>query len=223
VLYVDGIAADRADGIWTDAGGTVDCYMTHAFSEQRSYAVELRVENVLPGDFDDASNTVSRSIAIVPPSSLAAFGFTAQSDMEDAWWRSVSTFTTWEGVEETWDQTYHVSGPIQYSSASALLPRTLTFPITLHGTMSSNGTTVNVMDQTYETADYVDWQQGRVAAVRALVLLAEHCSGRAALDRFNSPAGVPVWCSAVPGTRKHAPSWSALQPVGPSSAASRLD
>ncbi len=163
VLYVDGIAADRANGIWVDAGGTVDCYMTHVFGEQRNYAVEIRVENVVPGDFDDASNRVSRSIAIVPPSGVAAFGFAAQAAVEDAWWRSVSTFITGDGIEETWDQTYHVSGPLQYSSASALLPRTLTFPITLHGTMSTNGTTVNVMDRTYDTPDRVD-DQGSCAS-----------------------------------------------------------
>jgi len=158
VLYVDGSAADRADGIWVDAGGTVDCFMTHVFGEQRNYAVELRLENVVPGDFDGANNAVSRAIAIIPPNGLGFFGVTAQADMEDDWWRGVSTLTTADGIEETWDQTYHVSGPIQAGDASALIPRTLTFPITLHGTMSTNGAIVNAMDQTYETPDYTDDQ-----------------------------------------------------------------
>jgi hypothetical protein len=158
VLYVDGVAADRADGIWVDAGGTVDCYMAHVFSEQRNYAVEMRVENVLPGDFDGANNAVSRPIAIIPPNGLGFFGVSAQSAVEDAWWRNVYTFTTWDGIEETYDQTYHVSGPLQIGDASALIPRTLTFPITFHGTMSTNGATVNTMDQTYETPDWTDDQ-----------------------------------------------------------------
>ncbi|HYX83049.1 MAG TPA: hypothetical protein VE714_11690 [Gemmatimonadales bacterium] len=159
VLYVDGIAADRADGIWIDAGGTVDCYMAHVFPEQRNYALEMRVENVQPGDFDAANNAVSRSIAIIQPSGLGFFGLTAQSAMEDDWWRYVYTFTTWEGVEETWDQTYHLSGPLQYASVQALIPRSLAFPIALHGTMRTNNGTVNILEQTIETADYLDYLQ----------------------------------------------------------------
>src|SRR5207249_119724 len=37
VLYVDGAAADRATGIWVDAGGMVACAMTHVFTEARTY------------------------------------------------------------------------------------------------------------------------------------------------------------------------------------------
>src|SRR6266576_3169011 len=118
VLYLDGVAADRADGIWVDAGGTVDCYLTHVFPEQRNYAVEMRVENVLPGDFDGANNAVSRPIAVIPRNGLGFFGVSAQSAVEDDWWRNVFTFTTWDGIEETYDQTYHVSGPLQIGDAS---------------------------------------------------------------------------------------------------------
>jgi hypothetical protein len=163
VLYVDGAAADRANGIWVDAAGTVACAMTHMFAEARTYALELRVENVRPRDFDDTNNGVSSSINIVG-SDLAAFGFAAQSGVEDAWWRAVSTLLTSEGIEETWDQTYRVQGPLQYASAGALIPRTLAFPIALRGEMSTNGGTVNVMEQTYATGEWIDWQQGYCAS-----------------------------------------------------------
>src|SRR6185295_15059199 len=41
VLYVDGTPADRATGIWVDAGGMVACAMTHVFMEARTYSLEL--------------------------------------------------------------------------------------------------------------------------------------------------------------------------------------
>ena len=158
VLYVDGTAVDRARGIWVDAGGIVACAMTHVFTEARSYALELRVENVRPGDFDDTNNGVSSSIAVVT-SGLDFFGLSAQSFQSDAWWRSVTTLTTWDGIEETWDKTYYVSGPEQYASASALIPRLLTTPITLRGEMSTNGLTLGVMEHTYPTLEWIDWRE----------------------------------------------------------------
>src|SRR5207249_1285310 len=71
VLYVDGTAADRATGIWVDAGGMVACAMTHVFTEARTYSLELRVENVRPRDFDDTNNSVSASITALSPSGFS--------------------------------------------------------------------------------------------------------------------------------------------------------
>jgi hypothetical protein len=158
VLYVDGTAVDRASGIWVDAAGIVACAMTHVFTEARSYALELRVENVRPGDFDDANNGVSSSITIAS-SGVDYFGLAAQSYQSDGWWRSVSTLTTAEGIEETWDQTYHVSGPNQSASAAAIVQRVLTTPITLRGAMSTNGITLGAIEHTYETLEWIDWRQ----------------------------------------------------------------
>ena len=158
VLYVDGTAVDRASGIWVDAAGIVACAMTHVFTEARSYALELRVENVRPGDFDDANNGVSSSITIAS-SGVDYFGLAAQSYQSDGWWRSVSTLTTAEGIEETWDQTYHVSGPNQSASAAAIVQRVLTTPITLRGAMSTNGVTLGAIEHTYETLEWIDWRQ----------------------------------------------------------------
>jgi|SRR5882762_3784237 len=160
VLYVDGTAVDRARGIWVDAGGLVDCVMTHVFAEARSYALELRVENVQPGDFDTTNDRLSSSITIESiGSGDAFFGLAAQSYQDDSWWRSVSTLTTAEGIEETWDQTYHVSGPGQSGSASAIIRRVLTTPITLRGAMSTNGVTVCAIEHTHATLDWYDWRQ----------------------------------------------------------------
>jgi len=162
VLYVDGAAADRATGIWVDAGGMVACAMTHIFTEARTYSLELRVEGVRPRDFDETNNSTTTSIAIVAPSDFAAYSFQAWAVTDSSWWHAVSTLTTWDGTVETWDQIYTRQGPSQNASINGLIPRMLdyTAPITLRGEMSTNGATVNTVDDTYPSLPWVDWQQG---------------------------------------------------------------
>jgi hypothetical protein len=162
VLYVDGTAVDRANGIWVDAAGNVACAMTHAFTEAGTYSLELRVENVRPRDFDDTNNSVTTSISIVAPSGFAAYSFQAWSVTDSSWWHSVSTLTQWDGTVETWDQTYTRQGVSQFASVNGLIPRMLDYnsPITFRGEMSTNGATVNAVDLTYPALAFVDWQQG---------------------------------------------------------------
>ena len=162
VLYVDGTAVDRANGIWVDAGGEVACEMTHVFTEARAYSLELRVETVRPGDFDDSNNAVTTSIDIVAPEDFSFYSFQAWAVNDTSWWHSVSTLLTWEGNLETWDQIYTRQGASQFASISGLIPRVLNYnaPITLRGEMSTNGATVNTVDDTYGTLPFVDWQGG---------------------------------------------------------------
>src|ERR1051325_1336173 len=162
VLYVDGTAADRATGIWVDAGGMVACAMTHVFTEARTYSLELRVENVRPRDFDDANNSVSASITAVAPSGFSTYAFQAWAVTDSSWCHAVSNLTTWDGTVETWDQIYTRQGPSQYAGLNGLIPRMLdyTAPISLRGEMSTNGATVNTVDDTYPSLPWVDWQQG---------------------------------------------------------------
>src|SRR2546427_4732974 len=49
-----------------------------------------------------------------------------------------------------------------FRSLNGLIPRMLdyTAPITLRGEMSTNGATVNTVDDTYPSLPWVDWQQG---------------------------------------------------------------
>jgi hypothetical protein len=164
VLYVDGAAVDRADGIWVDAGGVVACALTHAFSTAGTYALEVRVEDVRPGDFDDTNNGVTASIRITTPSDFSTFSFQASSIADTSWWRAVSTLTLWDGTVETWDQTYTRQGAFQNAILNGLIPRMLAFPITMTGEMTTNGTTVNALDLTHATGEWVDWQQGYCAS-----------------------------------------------------------
>ena len=187
VLYVDGAAADRATGIWVDAGGTVACAMTHVFTEARTYSLELRVESVRPRDFDADNNIASASLTAVEPSDFAAYGFQAWAVTDTAWWHAVSTLTTWDGTVETWDQIYTRQGPSQFASLNGLIPRMLDYTalITLSGKMSTNGATVNTVDDTYQPLPWVDWQEGYCDykvnfATRSITYVCVYTTGRLA-------------------------------------------
>lgn len=67
VLYADGVEADRAKGVWVDAGGTVSCVFTHTFNSTGTKRLEVKVEGSAPGDYDDANNAAEGSIEIGQP------------------------------------------------------------------------------------------------------------------------------------------------------------
>ena len=162
VLYIDGTPVDRANGIWVDAAGFVGCAMTHVFTEARSYALELRLENVGPGDFDVTNNSATTSINIVTPSPFRFYSFQAWDITDISWWHSVSTLETWEGNLETWDQVSTRDGRQQFATFSALIPAMLDYnaPITLRGEMRTNGGIVSSVEITYPSLPFSDWQQG---------------------------------------------------------------
>jgi len=157
VLYVDGAEADRSDGMWVDAGGTVDCAMAHSFATAGTHALEVRVENVQPGDYDDSNNRATASIQIVQPAEFQAFSLQAQSVVTNSWTRYISKLTTIDGIEETWDQTVSEQGPSQYADMTGVLDHTLTFPVSAHGVMATNGTTVSSFDETVLTSEPAYW------------------------------------------------------------------
>jgi hypothetical protein len=157
VLYVDGAAADRTDGIWVDAGGLVECKMAHSFSNSGTHAIELRVENVQPGDYDDSNNRVTGSIQIMQPAEFRGFQLSANSIVDNSWSRFIFMQTTVEGIEETWDQTVSSQGASQSGLIMGLIERKLTFPVTMHGEMSTNGTMANMLDVTLATSEPAYW------------------------------------------------------------------
>ena len=66
VLYADGTAVDRANGVWVDAGGTVSCVFTHTFSSAGTKQLEVRAEQTSPGDYDVSNNSVKGTVVIGP-------------------------------------------------------------------------------------------------------------------------------------------------------------
>lgn len=68
VLRVDGQVADRANGIWIDAGDSVTCSFDYAFTTTGDKSLEVRLEAVSPADWDDSNNSLTGSISIVSAS-----------------------------------------------------------------------------------------------------------------------------------------------------------
>jgi hypothetical protein len=163
VLYVDGAPVDRADGIWVDAGSVVACAMTHQFTELGTHALEVRVENVHPGDYDDTNNSVTSSIRIDTPNGFDAYSLEATSVEVNSSYRGNSTLTQPDGTVETWYQIYTERGMSQYAVIGGIIHRTLAFPIRMQGEMVTNGTAINTLDLTHATGEWVDWQQGYCA------------------------------------------------------------
>jgi len=64
VLSVDGIEADRADGIWIDAGGLVSCAFTHTFETTGTKSVSVQVPDAVPSDYDTNNNAATTSIVV---------------------------------------------------------------------------------------------------------------------------------------------------------------
>jgi hypothetical protein len=66
VLYEDGTEIDRANGIFVDAGTVVSVAFTHTFTSPGTKQIEVRLEQIHPGDWNAANNTVARGIEITP-------------------------------------------------------------------------------------------------------------------------------------------------------------
>jgi hypothetical protein len=163
VLYVNGVAVDRANGIWVDAGDQVACAMTHTFSATGTHSLELRVDNVRPGDYDDSNNRATASIRVVAPSEFTAYSVQAWSGVDNYWSNSVTTVNRPGGTVEIWDQTNTQEGPYQFASVNGIIPRLLDFPIRFQGEMVTNGVTINSVDRTHETGAWVDYLEAYCA------------------------------------------------------------
>jgi hypothetical protein len=67
VLYVDGTEVDRANNIFVDAGDSVTIAFTQVFLSPGTRHIEVRLENVAPGDYDTTNNSIAGDLIIVQP------------------------------------------------------------------------------------------------------------------------------------------------------------
>jgi hypothetical protein len=63
-LLVDGVESDRAEGIWVDAGGNVQCAFVHTFTAYGNANVQVFVDTTDPADWDDANNSASKTVEV---------------------------------------------------------------------------------------------------------------------------------------------------------------
>lgn len=63
-LVVDGTEVDRAENIWVDAGGNVQCAFVHAFAAYGMASVAVFVDTTDPADWDDANNSATAQVEV---------------------------------------------------------------------------------------------------------------------------------------------------------------
>lgn len=148
VLYVNGVEADRANGIWVADGDHVSCAFTTSFENAGNYLLEVKAEGVDPGDWDVSNNSGARRIDIVAENTLPLSGTASVSGANKV---SGYVYTDqWSGssgannVSKTDEQRY------SYQSASlyAYAENAVSFPLArVRVTQSSGLSTILSVDQ----------------------------------------------------------------------------
>jgi hypothetical protein len=151
VLSVDGVAADRANGVWVDAAGLVTCHFTTTFGTAGAHRVAVDVVNVAPRDYDATNNHAEISVA-----AAAQFMFSGGV---------VDSVYSGEDIEDVLDASgaiaYHrddiFDGRNQSISLSGTWPTAISFPLaSVKATATSNGATWSLIDLTGLAADPSD-------------------------------------------------------------------
>lgn len=140
VLYVDGAAEDRANGIWVDARDGVYCMFNHIFTTPGARAVEIRLENVSPMDYDPSNNAETHTYWV---EDAGSFSYSAsaydtrgsQSYYNRRRWTEPSGYT----AEDLRD--YTVTYADQYASIQGWRAVGLALPVTARLGQTSGGTT----------------------------------------------------------------------------------
>jgi hypothetical protein len=136
VLSVDGVAVDRATGIWVDAGDAVSCAFMHTFATAGPHAVTVRIDGVVPGDWDTANNEAAGAISIVDPvvepSSWGMFAYQAalsQSGQLNGYSRSLESPTSPAYWEQSYARSYATHIEERAISLNGWGPEFVSFPL----------------------------------------------------------------------------------------------
>ena len=79
-LLANGAEIDRAEGIWVDANDSVECRFVDAFESAGTYALQVVVDAVNPGDWDASNNSASGQIRIYEDQSFYSWDATATEE-----------------------------------------------------------------------------------------------------------------------------------------------
>ncbi len=130
VLYVDGVAVDRVDEVWVDAGDEVTCAFTHTFNTSGNHDVRVVLVNPTgdPGLLAPPPSA-SEGVSVVNPNLTP--GWTA-SVMD----RTVTTLSRYDlswwmpnGSRKAYEQSNGESPRSQTINVSATLARATAFPL----------------------------------------------------------------------------------------------
>lgn len=163
VLYVDGARVDAASGIWVDASNMVSCQFAWTFRTIGAHQVQVRVENVTPGDYDERNNASPIETIEVTAPGLFYYASAAELTREllnenlDSW----RTLDGTRGQEYSNDQTLFEQA--EYASLWAQGDVAIDFPLArLSYSQSTGGVLVDAADaaNVYPTYQYDDGQSG---------------------------------------------------------------
>ncbi|HTE18008.1 MAG TPA: hypothetical protein VK689_06470, partial [Armatimonadota bacterium] len=154
VLYVERVAQDRVNGAWVDAGDAVTCAFTHVFAGGGRQRVEVRLENVNPGDYDPANNVAT---VFLTPQTGGDFFYDALVSSD-----SIRQVTIWASdfvnkatgfTQTTRDTTIQVRRN-QHGQLYGYMPRPIPRPYTIHVTQATGGRTLHDESYSSETHGY---------------------------------------------------------------------
>jgi hypothetical protein len=144
VLYVDGVEADRARGIWVDAGDAVSCSLTHVFESVGPKQLRMEIANVSPGDFDPSNNVGQNTVHVTD----ATGDFTYAAFVEDYVENSVQVDSTriayYDGQMIDQHNIYHQRLAYQTGVLYGWMPHGVPLATTnVRVSQSTNGVTVH--------------------------------------------------------------------------------
>lgn len=157
VLYVDGVEADRANGIWVDSGDEISCAFTYQFTTLGSHELKVTAANVNPGDWDLANNTATKSIEIVAAETKMNYWFQASEQNYHYYYHYTGSYRYSDGTyAETsdWDNENLQDQMYQNVYMNTWSNQTATFPLTVTGAESSDGVATVSNAVTFAAADW---------------------------------------------------------------------
>ncbi|HEX7018956.1 MAG TPA: hypothetical protein VF159_03030 [Gemmatimonadaceae bacterium] len=154
VLYVNGVAADRANGIWIADGDQVSCAFTRSFDDPGTYTLEVRADSVTPGDWDTSNNSAQRSIQIISDEVPLKGSASATWTGHVYGYKSTDQWSSASGANSASDEKV-----TNYTSQSASLysysSKVVVFPLSrLTVVQSTGGSTVSNIDVTNVSATF---------------------------------------------------------------------
>lgn len=158
VLLVDGAETDRAEGIYVDSGSAVSCAFSHVFDSAGDHALEVRVTDVVPGDWDTSNNSATGSIHIVEEGApfywyASAYKYSSSDDWaSDGWYRYADgTYAD----EQDWQEHTANAQTSQRLELWGYSPVAVSFPLSqLSAQMKSDGAVVASFDLEDVPADW---------------------------------------------------------------------
>ena len=154
VLYVDGVEADRANGIWVDAGDPVSCAFTHVFETSGTRHLRVAVTDVVPGDFEPANNSAEGTIEI---SEEFKYHYAYVQDGTSTTHYNSVYRSSWSGWQYEGSQETNYIYAYQSAYLFAMLPVQVSFPVaSIEMSQSTNGAVVHSAKFTDLAGDEAD-------------------------------------------------------------------